>query len=139
MTAPFCTTRRVEFHHTDAAGIVHFSQFFLYMEEVEHEFWRSRDLSVMLHDAEGVLTWPRVSASCDYKSTARFEDLLEIELTISRLGEKSVTFAFRFTDQAREVASGRITTVCCRIQPGGSPRSVAIPDWIREKLAAGIE
>ena len=37
----FRTTRRVEFRDTDAAGIVHFSAFFFYMESVEHEFLRS--------------------------------------------------------------------------------------------------
>lgn len=136
MPAPFRTTRRVEFHHTDAAGIVHFSQFFLYMEEVEHEFLRSRGLSVMMRDAEGVLSWPRVSARCDYTSTVKFEDLLDVELEISRLGEKSATFAFRFAHQGREVAVGQVTTVCCRIEPDGTPRSIAIPAEIREKLTA---
>jgi 4-hydroxybenzoyl-CoA thioesterase/acyl-CoA thioester hydrolase len=136
MTDPFRTTRRVEFHHTDAAGIVHFSQFFLYMEEVEHEFLRSRGLSVMMRDAEGVLSWPRVAASCEYRSTVKFEDLLDVELEISRLGEKSVTFAFRFTHQGRAIASGQVTTVCCRIEADGAPRSIAIPEKIRAKLTA---
>jgi 4-hydroxybenzoyl-CoA thioesterase/acyl-CoA thioester hydrolase len=136
MTALFRTARRVEFHHTDAAGIVHFSQFFLYMEEVEHEFLRSRGLSVMMRDAEGVLSWPRVAASCEYRSTVKFEDLLDAELEISRLGEKSVTFAFRFTHQGRAIATGQVTTVCCRIEPDGAPRSIAIPEEIREKLTA---
>lgn len=137
MTAPFRTTRRVEFHHTDAAGIVHFSQFFLYMEEVEHEFLRSRGLSVMMRDAEGVLSWPRVSARCDYTNTVRFEDLLDVELEIARLGEKSVTFAFRFAHQEHEIALGQVTTVCCRIESDGAPRSIAIPTEIREKLTTG--
>ncbi|HEX5447277.1 MAG TPA: thioesterase family protein [Pirellulales bacterium] len=134
MPAPFCTTRRVEFHHTDAAGIVHFSQFFLFMEEVEHEFLRSRGLSVMMRDEQGVVSWPRVAARCQYRSTVKFEDLIEIELQIDRLGEKSVGFGFRFTHQGREVADGEITAVCCRIEPDGTPRSIAIPAGVREKL-----
>jgi len=136
MPTPFRTMRRVEFHHTDAAGIVHFSQFFLYMEEVEHEFLRSRGLSVMMRDAEGVLSWPRVAASCEYRSTVKFEDVLDVELEISRLGEKSVTFSFRFAHQGRAIATGQVTTVCCRIESDGAPRSIAIPGEIREKLTA---
>ena len=85
MPALFRSTRRIEFHHTDAAGIVHFSKFFLFMEEVEHEFLRSRGLSVMMRDAQGVMSWPRVAASCQYRSTVKFEDLLDIELTIDRV------------------------------------------------------
>jgi 4-hydroxybenzoyl-CoA thioesterase/acyl-CoA thioester hydrolase len=133
---PFRSTRRVEFHHTDAAGIVHFSKFFLFMEEVEHEFLRSRGLSVMMRDAQGVMSWPRVAASCQYRSTVKFEDLLDIELSIDRLGEKSATFGFRFAHAGREIATGQITAVCCRIESDGTPRSIAIPAEIREKLTA---
>ena len=32
--------RRVQFYETDAAGIVHFSWFYRYMEEAEHALWR---------------------------------------------------------------------------------------------------
>ena len=40
------TQRRVEFSHTDMAGIVHFSRYFIYMESVEHEFLRHLGTSV---------------------------------------------------------------------------------------------
>ena len=46
MSQVFKTERRVEFRDTDAAGIVHFSVFFAYMEQAEHEFLRSLGLSV---------------------------------------------------------------------------------------------
>lgn len=136
MSAVFPTTRRVEFHHTDAAGIVHFSTFFLYMEEVEHEFLRSRGLSVMMRDNEGVISWPRVAASCDYRSAARFEDVLDVELRISRIGDKSVTWGFRFLLDGKEIATGEMTSVCCRLEDGRVPRSITIPADIREKLSA---
>lgn len=136
MTGVFRTTRRVEFHHTDAAGIAHFSTFFIYMEEVEHEFLRSRGLSVMTHDAEGVISWPRVAAACDYRSAAKFEDVLDVELRIARLGEKSVTWGFRFSLHGNEIATGEVTSVCCRMQAGEAPRSISIPEAIRRALAA---
>src|SRR5438132_281338 len=100
MPEPYRTTRRVEFRDTDAAGIVHFSAFFFYMESVEHEFLRQLGLSVLSHDATGgstkltgagstgltgtPISWPRVSASCDYQSAARFEDVLDVSLCIAR-------------------------------------------------------
>ncbi len=40
MPFPFYSSRRVEFCHTDAAGIMHFSVFFQFMEQVEHEMLR---------------------------------------------------------------------------------------------------
>lgn len=127
--------RRIEFRDTDAAGIAHFSAFFNYMEEVEHEFLRSRGLSVLAHDAEGVLSWPRVSAQCDFQGAVRFEDMLDVELSVDRLGKKSVTYRFVFRHQGRQVAEGRLTAVCCRMGEGG-PRSVLIPDDILARMCS---
>lgn len=132
----FRTTRRVEFCDTDAAGILHFSAFFQLMEQAEHELLRSASLSVVMSDAEGKISWPRVSARCDFRSAVRFEEELEIAVSISRLGEKSVTYAFAVTCQGRDVAAGEITSVCCRMREGQPPEPMVIPDWFRQKLAA---
>jgi len=139
MTAPFRTTRRVEFSDTDAAGIMHFSAFFRFMEQAEHDLLRSVGLSVVISDdvtdsGGGKLSWPRVHSHCDFRAPAHYEDIVQIEVSITRLGEKSVTYAFRFQVAERELATGEITSVCCRIVPGKTPQSVAIPDWFRAKL-----
>jgi acyl-CoA thioester hydrolase len=44
MASRYIHRRRVLFHETDMAGIVHFSNFFKYMEEAEHSFMRSLGL-----------------------------------------------------------------------------------------------
>ncbi|HET6880357.1 MAG TPA: thioesterase family protein [Pirellulales bacterium] len=131
--ARYRTQRRVEFRDTDAAGIVHFSVFFNYMEEVEHEFLRSLGLSVVVHDAAGVRSWPRVSAKCDFQGAVRFEDVLDVELDVERVGEKSVTYHCVFRHGERQVAEGRLTAVCCRMDQG-EPISTAIPMEIARKL-----
>ncbi|HEV3339310.1 MAG TPA: thioesterase family protein [Pirellulales bacterium] len=135
MTEPYRSQRRVEFRDTDAAGIAHFSVFFNYMEEVEHEFLRSRGLSVVVHDAEGVLSWPRVAANCDYQGAVRFEDVLDVELNVDRVGKKSVTYRFVFRQGEQQVAEGRLTAVCCRMGRG-VPRPVPIPDEIAVRLSS---
>lgn len=130
----FKTNRRVEFRDTDAAGIVHFSAFFVYMEQAEHEMLRHSGLSVILEDADGPISWPRVSASCDYRNPAKFEDVLQVEVSIDRLTQRSVTYGFRFTRDEKLIASGSITAVCCRIGPDGSHRAAKIPAWFARKL-----
>jgi 4-hydroxybenzoyl-CoA thioesterase/acyl-CoA thioester hydrolase len=122
--------RRVEFRDTDAAGIMHFSAFFNYMEQVEHEFLRHLGMSVFERDDEGAISWPRVAVSCDFQGAVRFEDILDIAIEVIRRGEKSVTYGFRFTHADRPVADGRLTTVCCRLDGKAPPRSIPIPDWI---------
>jgi 4-hydroxybenzoyl-CoA thioesterase/acyl-CoA thioester hydrolase len=131
----FTTTRRVEFRDTDAAGIMHFASFFPLMESVEHEFLRHLGLSVLSDDGTGPVSWPRVNAECDYRSAARFEDVLSVRLKIARLGEKSVTYEFKIDHDDRLVAEGRVAAVCCRLAPAGGPlQSIPIPPEIAEKL-----
>src|SRR4051812_41157808 len=99
---PFVTTRRVEFGDTDMAGIVHFANFFRYMEAAETAFLRSLGFSVNWK-ADG-MKWgfPRVSAACDYRKPARFEDLLTITVTVERVGQRSVTYRHDFANEQGE-------------------------------------
>jgi 4-hydroxybenzoyl-CoA thioesterase/acyl-CoA thioester hydrolase len=136
MSTAFTTTRRVEFSDTDAAGIMHFAAFFRMMEQAEHELLRSVGLSVQTHDAAGTISWPRVSAQCDYRAAARFEDVLQIELRITRLGRTSVTWSHRFTRGADELATGQITSVCCRLQGHSPPQPIPIPASFADRLRA---
>ena len=72
MPAGFRTTRIVEFGDTDMAGIVHFANFFRFMEAAEHAFLRSLGLSVVMEIDGGNYGLPRASAACDYLRPARF-------------------------------------------------------------------
>ncbi|MEQ2009187.1 MAG: acyl-CoA thioesterase, partial [Limisphaerales bacterium] len=47
MASEFKALRRVEFSETDMAGIVHYSNFFKYMETAEHAFFRSLGFSII--------------------------------------------------------------------------------------------
>lgn len=138
MTTEFRTTRTVEFFETDMAGIVHFSNFFRFMESAEHAFYRSLGFSVDEAKALG-LGWPRVKAECEYRHPLRFEDTFEICVKVQRLGTRSLTLAFEFSkaEEGREIsiATGAITAVCVQRDPHtGSFRSVPIPEQIRAKI-----
>ena len=64
MASEFRTTRRIEFEDTDAARIAHFSRFYVFMEQAEHAFLRSLNLSVEMELEGRRLGWPRLAASC---------------------------------------------------------------------------
>jgi YbgC/YbaW family acyl-CoA thioester hydrolase len=130
----FRTSRIVEFSETDMAGIVHFANFFRYMESAECALLRSLGLGVKI-DWEGqALGFPRVAATCDYLSPARFEDVLDVDVTILRIGEKSVTYGFEFTRQGKPIARGQVTSVCCRVLAEHQLESIAIPASYRARL-----
>ncbi len=135
MAKTFTTQRRVEFCETDAAGIAHFSAFFQFMEQAEHALLRHVGMSVVHPDEEGTISWPRAAARCDYRGPCRFEDVLDVDVSILRLGRRSATYGFRFTVAGDEVAEGQMTAVCCRIGPDHPPRPIEIPQWIRDKLS----
>src|SRR5689334_19819650 len=53
MPTEFTVRHLVQFSETDMAGIVHFSNYFRWMEEVEHAFLRSLGMSVsMRHEGK---------------------------------------------------------------------------------------
>jgi YbgC/YbaW family acyl-CoA thioester hydrolase len=132
------TTRRVEFADTDMAGIVHFSNFFRYMEAAEVDFLRSRDLSVKFEWEGQPISFPRVAASCDFEKPAYFQDVLEIGVQIERLGRKSVTYAFEFSKDGEVVARGKVTSCCCRVAPNHGIEPIEIPDRLRAILERAV-
>jgi acyl-CoA thioester hydrolase len=128
MPSQFITTRRVEFAETDMAGIVHFSSFYRYMEEAEHQFFRSLGLSIMMKQPDGtVVGWPRVSASANFEAPAFYEDVLEIRLYVDRKGVKSLTLRYEFWKGEDRIARGVMKTVCCHFKHGEPMRSIEIP------------
>jgi acyl-CoA thioester hydrolase len=130
----FRMSRIVEFGETDMAGIVHFSNFFRYMESAECALLRSLGLGVKL-DWEGqTLGFPRVAATCDYLSPARFEDVLDVEVSALRIGTKSVTYGFDFSRQEDHIARGQVTSVCCLVLENHQLEPIEIPASYRALL-----
>ena len=135
MASSFSMTRVIEFCETDMAGIVHFSNFYCWMEQAEHAFFRSLGLTIANEQDNGTtIGFPRVSASCRFASTARFEDELKVLLQVQRIGVKSLTYEFVFSIDDRLVASGTLKTVCCQFLPGESLQSIEIPELYLSKI-----
>jgi acyl-CoA thioester hydrolase len=132
----FVTTRRVEFVDTDMAGIVHFTNFFRYMEQAEAEFFRSYGYTLAERPntdgtAEG---WPRVAASCSFKSPAYHNEVLEVRIFVRRRGFKSLTLGYEFHCSPRLIATGQLKTAYCRFTVGKPIQSLEIPAKFDEML-----
>ncbi|MCA1964662.1 MAG: acyl-CoA thioesterase [Prosthecobacter sp.] len=133
-------TERVQFADTDMAGIVHFSNFFRYMERVEHDFFRALGMSIWdghnpVPDDERV-GWPRVHASCDYKAPLRFEEEFTMELLVEEVRKKTLRHLIRFWKQDGTLcAEGRIIAACVqRDKATGKMKAVEIPTRFLENL-----
>ncbi|MGB1123640.1 MAG: acyl-CoA thioesterase [Phycisphaeraceae bacterium] len=128
MPSTYRLTRRVAFSETDAAGIVHFANFFRYMEDAEHAMLRDLGLSVHRDVGDDVAGFPRVRASCDYKRPLRFEDVFTIDVFISAKTDKSVTYGFTFRkeEEADPIATGSLKVVYA-IKAAGEGKFKAAP------------
>jgi YbgC/YbaW family acyl-CoA thioester hydrolase len=133
MKPVFQIQRRVEFYETDMAGIVHFSNFFRFMEACEHAFLRSLD-----HELHGMLDgletgWPRVNATCDYRAPARFGDLLDVRLFIDEVRKRSVRYRFEVAKDETLVAEASIAAAHVAITADGI-KAVPLPEALKLKL-----
>ena len=133
----FRVSRIVEFCDTDMAGIVYFANFFRFMEAAEHAYLRACGLSVVTTWEGEKITFPRVSAACDYLRPARFEDELTVEVRVERIGRTSIRYGFAVRRGEDEIARGHITAVLCRVREGHELEPFAFPDELRRRIAAG--
>jgi len=127
---------RVQFAETDLAGIAHFSNFFRYMEETEHEFLRSLGLSVHAEIDGRLVSWPRVKAECSFSAPLRFEDEFEVHLAVAAKQRASVDYEFRFSKQdGPTIARGSVRVVCASlVSATGKISAIPIPNSIDEKI-----
>lgn len=135
VAAKFTMTRRVQFAETDMAGVMHFSNYFRVMEEVEHAYWRSLGLEAYSAGDAGPACWPRIRVECDYLAPLRFEDEIDLRLSVAELAVTSVTLEVEFRCHDRRVALGRVKAVCCAMEEGAF-RPMKIPQTIRELLTS---
>ena len=139
MPYEFQVTRRVEFADTDLAGIMHFSNFFRFMETAEHAFLRSLGQSALLSGSGTELCLPRVHAACDYRSPLYFEDEVIIHLRVLKKTSHRLTYQFHFRrlneSPAREVAYGQLTVAGATRQKDGSLKAAPLAP----RFAAMIE
>ena len=133
MLSEFRLTRRVQFHETDAAGIVHFSVFFRYMEEAEHAMWRAAGLSIAVPGAG--IGFPRVATSFDFRRPLRFEDEFDVCLRVTGKTPKTLSYSATIEKDGTTLATGTLTVACVSTRPGEPMRGIEIPADIADRFA----
>jgi acyl-CoA thioesterase FadM len=121
--------RRIEWIDTDAAGIYHWTTVFRLAEAAE----------AALHTALGVadVTFgraPRVSVAVDFQRALRYNERVDVVLTVAELGRSSVRYDLLISGEQGSAVTGQLTAVFVDRETW---RSAPWPDDIRERLAAG--
>lgn len=135
--------RLVEFADTDLAGLMHFSNFFRFVECAEHAFFRS--LGFRVHTAGGAEHegWPRLEVTCKYFKPARFEETLEVCLRIEEIRTSSLRYGFWiFAADAPDrapLATGACSIVHVALDTQArNIRKTPIPSALRQQLESAV-
>ena len=69
--------RRVAYYETDQMGIVHHANYIRWFEEARDSYVRAYGIDYAQVEAQGILM-PVISVNCDYKTPAKYNELVEI-------------------------------------------------------------
>ncbi|MGB2953093.1 MAG: thioesterase family protein [Gaiellaceae bacterium] len=120
---------RVGFSDTDAQGIVYYGRYLPYFDLARVEYHRHLDMLSLDEEHELVMR----ASNVEYLAPARFDDLLEIFVRVSRIGRTSVTYechAYRVEDDVLMVTATQ-TLVFVDLE---ERRARAIPEGFRERI-----
>ena len=121
---------RVWFSDTDAQGVVYYGRYLPYFDHARTEYHRHLG-GLAASGSELVM---RASA-VEYHAPARFDDLLEVFVRVSRIGRTSVTYehaAYRLPDDALMVTAQQ-TLVLVDL---AARRPTPVPDDLRAPVRA---
>ena len=89
----FHTSLRVRWMECDAQGIVYNGKYMDYMEIGQSEYFRNLGFSIYRVAERGYFDVATVKALIEYKAPARVDDILEVHVRVSRVGNTSITLA----------------------------------------------
>jgi acyl-CoA thioester hydrolase len=126
---------RIQFVDTDLSQRIHYSSIFRYFEAMDHDFFRRIGYPYKKIFQLG-LDMPRIHVECNYLGNIEYDDELEVQASINKIGNSSYTFSFHFYKEDQLVAKGRLTNVFIDLSTG---KSVQIPEFIKTELEKHLD
>src|SRR5690242_7155678 len=105
---------RVIYGDTDQMGVVYYANYFRYFEFARAEYFRTRGGTYRDLEKEGYAL-PVVEATCRYKASAKYDDLIAIETKLE-LHRASMTFSYqiRRDGEPAVLATGHTVHACIK-------------------------
>jgi acyl-CoA thioester hydrolase len=123
---------RVRYGECDPQGIVFNANYLLYFDVAFTEYWRARVGPWQEMVAAGVDAVV-AEANLRFRSPARFDDVLELEVTTEELGTTSTTTRLDIRRDDVLLVEARLRHV---FVDTGTWAKTDMPAWIRERLEA---
>ena len=121
---------RVRYAECDAQNVVFNAHYLAYFDIALTELWRAAlgSYGAMLDAGYDVVV---AEATVRFRRPARFDDLLELEIAVERLGTTSMQTSHRVSKDGELLVDGDMVHVFVRTDGSGK---APIPDWIRAAL-----
>jgi acyl-CoA thioester hydrolase len=127
---PFRHELRVRYAECDAQGVVFNAHYLAYFDTNINELLRAAcgSYQAMLDRGIDIVV---AEAQLRFRSPARFEDLLTLEIGIAALGTTSITSDHRITRDAELLVEGTLRHV---VVDRETMTKAPIPEWLRSQL-----
>ena len=134
----FRTDIIVRWVDTDALRVVHYSNYFRYIEAAEEELYRSLGFTFKRLNEEYKIAIPRVEALCKYKAPARFGDILTVTLLLGEKGEKTMRYDFEIhrKSDGELLCNGYITIIALNLT---NWKATELPPDLMGKVVTALE
>jgi acyl-CoA thioester hydrolase len=111
---PFAVRERVRWSDCDPLGIIYYGAYIRYFEAAEHEMFRAAGLPYEVMRVQRQVQLPRKAFAVEFHSPAQMDELLEVQVGVSRIGETSVTMRFEAYEAGTRAhrATATLTVVC---------------------------
>jgi len=121
---------RIYYEDTDHGGVVYYANYLKFMERGRTEFLRLLGLELDAIEAEFGVLFAVTEAHVRYHASARFNQLLDVETSLTRLGGAGIAFSQRIYHGEQLLVSATISLAC--INRAG--RASRIPIELRSRL-----
>ena len=128
------TTRiRVIYGDTDQMGVVYYANYLRYFEAGRNEYIRAKGLRYRDFEERFGLRLPVAEAGVSYKQPARYDDLVDVEITIGEVRRASARFEYRLLREGTLLATGHTVHACVDLE--GKLRR--LPEELVSRLTEG--
>ncbi|MCY4473515.1 MAG: tol-pal system-associated acyl-CoA thioesterase [Kistimonas sp.] len=129
-TPVFMWSTRVYYEDTDAGGVVYYANYLRFMERARTEYLRSMGFYPGALMEEGIMLVVR-RADVAYRSPARLDDLVEVSVGLSRLGQAGLDVEQTVYREGEPLCKAAVALACVRVS---SMRPAALPADLRQSL-----
>ena len=120
------TQIRVRYQETDNMGVVYYGNYFVWFEVARTEYLRSHGLVYKDLETKGMYLMV-ASASCQYKASAKYDDIVKIHSWVPEVKNSSMKFGYKLFVGDKLIATGESTHVCTN----KSGRPIRIPEEVK--------